>query len=323
MIRPIILQNQTQIGNAKQYAYQNVKLNVWLHIRITNITILCKMTKFKIVPSKAKTIPSPEIILTRYLYIKEEVLSSLLFAILDKNCDEALFWGYELYHSGFDEEVFDYLMAMYLQIFRSKNPRLESFLKAQYQEWKEHTDRFWILATIISNFVARQYRINEFAHQSPSIEPTTRDRQFYILAESKNVKHHNTLDTSTDIPARSILKTVCKYATRKYAIDMFECSHKDSPIEDIAKWYLCDWLYYASFSPIWNDRLTQYGGKRDDNNKCVIFDDDTRAEIFYEQYEYESCEQSIEVQRKSIIIDKIRPVQMTWVVFCEKYGEKL
>ena len=37
------------------------------------------------------------IVLTRYLYIKEEVLTSLFISILNKDRQQALFWAYEYY----------------------------------------------------------------------------------------------------------------------------------------------------------------------------------------------------------------------------------
>ena len=48
-------------------------------------------------------------VLTRYLYIKEDVLMSLLISILEKNYDQGLFWASELYFSGFQEEVVEYI----------------------------------------------------------------------------------------------------------------------------------------------------------------------------------------------------------------------
>ena len=44
-------------------------------------------------------------IYTRCLYDKKAVEFSLLIALLDRNREEALFWTYELYHSGFKEET--------------------------------------------------------------------------------------------------------------------------------------------------------------------------------------------------------------------------
>ena len=45
------------------------------------------------------------LVLTRYLYIKEDVLMSLLISILEKEYDESLFWASELYFSGYEQET--------------------------------------------------------------------------------------------------------------------------------------------------------------------------------------------------------------------------
>jgi hypothetical protein len=75
------------------------------------------------------------------------------------------------------------------------------------------------------------------------------------------------------------------------------------------------WEYYASFSPIWAQRITQFKGKIDHINKKVVFieepDDDLMQE-FYELYGYEPDEQKKEVQDKSIIdIEKVN----NWTIF--------
>ena len=46
-----------------------------------------------------------ELQFTRYLYEKDEVKVALITSVLNKNCEEAQFWGYELYYSGFKKEL--------------------------------------------------------------------------------------------------------------------------------------------------------------------------------------------------------------------------
>ena len=38
-------------------------------------------------------------VLTRYLYVKDQVQNNMLWAILNQEEDVAMFWGYELYFS--------------------------------------------------------------------------------------------------------------------------------------------------------------------------------------------------------------------------------
>ena len=49
---------------------------------------------------------------TRYLYPKIYVKISLLISLLNHNYDESLFWTYELYYSGFEDEIFDYIFKI-------------------------------------------------------------------------------------------------------------------------------------------------------------------------------------------------------------------
>jgi hypothetical protein len=82
-------------------------------------------------------------------------------------------------------------------------------------------------------------------------------------------------------------------------------------------WY--NWLYHASFSPIWAKRIHDLGGYPDYNKKIIIFKEepnDDLMQIFYNLYGYEPDEQSIEVQEKSIIdIKKIN----NWFIFYKNF----
>ena len=51
-------------------------------------------------------------VLTRFLYIKDEVLLSLLISILEKDYDQSLFWASELYYSGYEKETMEYIDAI-------------------------------------------------------------------------------------------------------------------------------------------------------------------------------------------------------------------
>ena len=62
--------------------------------------------------------------------------------------------------------------------------------------------------------------------------------------------------------------------------------------------YYADWLYYASFSPLWKNRIEEYDGIIDHKNHKVDFDDleiyendNTCFEEFYNHYNLEPDEQ--------------------------------
>ena len=54
---------------------------------------------------------------TRYVYEESEVEIALIIAILNKT-DDALFWAYELYYSGFQHETLDKLLNFYNEIYQ-------------------------------------------------------------------------------------------------------------------------------------------------------------------------------------------------------------
>ena len=63
---------------------------------------------------------NPEITFTRYLYLKDEVYLSLLVSILNKS-DDAVFWAYEIYYSGLQEELLDFIWKIYYVFFATLN----------------------------------------------------------------------------------------------------------------------------------------------------------------------------------------------------------
>ena len=56
-------------------------------------------------------------IFTRYLYYKNDVVISMIVCILKKDIEQSLFWGYELYFSGFQEEVIEILLNVYRDFY--------------------------------------------------------------------------------------------------------------------------------------------------------------------------------------------------------------
>ena len=73
--------------------------------------------------------------LTRYLYPNGWVMSSLVWAVLDQNADEALFWAYELYYSGFKQDVFDLLISIHIVFYHEKYPHQTDVLYPLLEKW--------------------------------------------------------------------------------------------------------------------------------------------------------------------------------------------
>ena len=73
-------------------------------------------------------------ILTRFLYAKDEVELSLLTALLKKEDLKIIYyWAYELYYSGFENELFDLLWKIYLDFYYVHQPYFLSYLKKKHE----------------------------------------------------------------------------------------------------------------------------------------------------------------------------------------------
>ena len=104
--------------------------------------------------SDPPSIENSEFGFTRYLYVIDDVKSSLIVSILEKNLDEALYWGYELYFSGLREDTIIILQHMIETMYAPLNPHLSTFLDKKKLEW-DNTPTSTIVATFIYNMVYR------------------------------------------------------------------------------------------------------------------------------------------------------------------------
>lgn len=108
------------------------------------------------------------LILTRFLYSKDEVELSLIMALLkNEELQIIYYWAYELYYSGFD--VMDLLVKIYLDFYYEKQPYLLAYIKKKQKLLKADGDMKHIayvlrnmhkLTSTNSVFMARQYMFN-------------------------------------------------------------------------------------------------------------------------------------------------------------------
>jgi hypothetical protein len=108
-------------------------------------------------------LPGSDLVFTRYLYIKEEVCIALLVSILNKS-DDAIFWGYELYYSGFKDEFFNLIWKIYYDFFATLNPAFEVYLLKKHKEWLRENgdsqDKF--VSSIIQTLLFRPFNTDMF-----------------------------------------------------------------------------------------------------------------------------------------------------------------
>ena len=286
----------------------------------------------------------PSIILTRYLYNKKEVIVSLKISLFDRNVEEAMFWGYELYFSGFKYDVFKELNDIYEIFYKLKNPSLGKYLNKMIIKWDDDKSQHSILGTIIKNMALRPISLTYMLEQRHGLphnvsQYNENDKNIFIQIQEEEIKHLYTIETiennrfssegratessrnTTPYERRvslrtwKLLRNVCKYTIRREAMDIFETSYQDFNYTN-----LDNWLYFASFSPIWKLRIEKYKGIQNHQTNTIDFEEnDDTLEDFYENYGYEPDEQPKEVLEKILYINP-KP-QLSWADFCDKYGK--
>ena len=261
---------------------------------------------------------------TRYLYQMVEVKQSLFIALLDHNPDEALYWMYELYYSGFDEEVYDYILLIYDAIYMKLHPNLQDFITSKYAKWKKYgstTETDTDIGSIVYTLALRSYCLVDFIRKylaanvkSTYINNTTESTQFIVNLTPEHIEKYKTFDHSSSIQPGRVLDRVVKYPICKIYNKLFNTlTHKNFP-----EAYLTKWLYYASFSPIWYQRIINYNGQIDYKNLVVTFDSDDDEEEFRRIWDYDPDEVSTQVFTRCVGTGK--ETMSSLKQFCEKYN---
>ena len=122
-------------------------------------------------------------------------------------------------------------------------------------------------------------------------------KNLYVHIEPEEVVLYETIHAGAGLVPRKILPLAKIYAIDSYNyLSLFDLKRETQNIKTA---YYYDWLYYASYSPLWKSRILKHNGVIDQKNHKVEFDDDDIDE-FYDNYGYEPDEQSTEVENKTI-----------------------
>lgn len=260
-------------------------------------------------------IPTPKLILTRYLYIKEDIWASIMLSVLHRDIEKTMFWVCEMYYSGFEEELANYLIVIYNEFYHSNNPKLESFLHKMLGKIMEGPH---IAATMAINLMTkpRKYIVCDFDIPKTNNELYDNETRVIIHIQPESLVKYNTIFKTNELPARKILKNACLYSSNKNMIELLQSSHNNIALNELRQMHSTDerWLYYASFSPIWMTRILEYNGLVDHETGRVYFTDDTNFEAFYEEYGYEPDEQNTDITEKLMHVK--RETQLTMKAFC-------
>jgi hypothetical protein len=134
----------------------------------------------------------PTIILTRYLYLKDEVEIALLMSLLNKK-DSSLFWAFELYFSGFETELWDLFWKIYYEFYAALNATMEAFILTKQKEFisteTDEEEKKKIIAVIVNNLLVRKYTLDVFllrqvVEQFEIEQPTTEETLEQLLKKA-------------------------------------------------------------------------------------------------------------------------------------------
>jgi hypothetical protein len=259
------------------------------------------------------------LILTRYLYSFIDARQSLFLNILDGNHEEALYWAYELYWSGFTGCTFEHLLETYDMMFIT-DEMIKERMRGEYNKWRLDNSLYENLGTIVINLCFQSYRISKFVDKFFKIKCNDmingrESSNLYININKKDVEKYSI--NYDDEKRYKILGMEYKYNLRTEYSKIFQLTEID--IVERREELLSNWEYYAYKCPYWREAIDKYEGVID-NNK-IVFKSDDNHEKFYEKYSLEIEEQS------SKIIDIALGItvggQKTMKEFIQKYNGKL
>jgi hypothetical protein len=255
---------------------------------------------------------------TRYLYSKIEVKQSLLLALLEKRTDEALFWAYEIYFSGFKDDVFEYIANIYETIYSFENPRLRESIQKIWDEWTDNPNLDWHLGTIIMTLCCRPYRLCYFVESYFSVKctppPINNGPSLNLIIRMKEADLEKYKTVVPDLP-RNYLKMGCRFPIRTEIRVLFETPHSD-----FAKDNYYHWLYYCKDTPFWIEKIRISGGIVCDKKRDILFNE-IGQDAFYDEWGIEPDEQPVSV--KELFTGKRDESQLSITGFCDKYGAAL
>lgn len=133
-----------------------------------------------------------DIILTRYLYLKDEVeLMCVLSLIHKRDTDEAIFWFYELFMSGFERDTFRLLYKIYFDFYATLNPKFLRTLDSKCTTWHSNDFDVRTIGMLVTNMIKRPISFQVFAmRQCTSASFTHLGRKPNWLHDGPYLKEH-------------------------------------------------------------------------------------------------------------------------------------
>lgn len=145
-------------------------------------------------------------------------------------------------------------------------------------------------------------------------------KSFYVIVEPDEVVQYETIHVSSNIRNYRILKHSLLCGINEHGfMNLFKLKRDNVSYELLLNNLNNNWLYYASFMPIWNKRIKRYNGIIDHDRKQIIFEDEELEEIFRNKYDYELDEQSQKIKNK--IIGNYDNNENLWLKFYQTFNK--
>jgi len=198
-----------------------------------------------------------------------------------------------------DLDIYKYVLNWFKLTNQSR--LIKDYLNATLSSYDSVSNKIILLAHIMS-IVSKNKKL-------------IKGKNFYMLVEHEDIIQYETIESSENLESYRILRNgcICGIDDHKY-LNLFKLErHTVTNLSDI---YNERWLYHASFSPTWFDRIKLYKGYVDYEHKEVKFISEDWEEDFYSRYGYEPDEQPLNIKNKSILNINY---DNTWKKFYEMY----
>ena len=246
-------------------------------------------------------------ILTRYLYPKHNVEFSLCVSLFKKDAEQAKFWAYELYYSGYKKQTVEYLVELYREFYSEEEykPKIMAFLQKKRDEWSKNNTKDAVVGTMIENIVRRlpdfdkiydKWNIMKCEHlsQQQNIPIQNGKKILFIVLKTEAIQKYKT-STHNITKMWKLPREVCIYPCYR------EPGSRISQIED----WRDLWLYLAAECPLWATRIKKFGGEADHLRREIQFVHEDYEEEFRNLYDMEPDEQPWSVLNKWLGIDVV------------------
>ncbi len=261
-----------------------------------------------------------ETALSRYLYDRYEIKQSLLISILKRDKEQALFWVYELYYSGWEDNAFRYLILISNKLFY-EHDWLPDYMELQYDLWKE-SQYGEIIGNGVCLLCSLDYSLVEFAKSyfSVEIKKMARYKPVYNKLDVEFMKEDTLEKYKTvvceDCP-RKTLPSIKGYSSHHEYQELFGHGNKSE------KAVYDSWIIHASKSPLWKKRIEDCNGVVDLEKNTVFFENKNDEDLFYNKWDFEIDEQSVVIQEQRYVSGEKEIKQVFLKDFLKLFGYTL